>query len=55
MNEGKFTKEELAKAKLAYLNAYETLNDSAFSILQDRIRKEFLNADLALIRRKKNV
>ena len=53
MNEGKFTKEELAKAKLAYLNAYETLNDSAFSILQDRIRKEFLNADLALIRRKK--
>ena len=53
MSDGKFSKEDISNAKLAYLAAYESSLDSPFNIISDYTRKEYLNTDLISRRKRK--
>lgn len=53
MKNGKFTDKDIEKAKITYLSAFEEVNDSIYSILNDYNTKEYLNTDLVNVRKKK--
>ncbi|MBR1377122.1 MAG: insulinase family protein [Bacilli bacterium] len=55
MAKGNFNNKDIEKAKITYLSAYEEVNDSIYSILNDYNTHEYLKTDLVNIRKKKIV
>lgn len=53
MNKAEFDKKDIDNAKITYLSAYEEVNDSIYSILNNYVTREYLKTDLIDTKKRK--